>query len=97
MTSRLAEPRPRPLLAAADAVVRGVGLLVTVVGMLVGWGVLTLAQGDAISGLLGLIPGLVTAVAVLLTALGVVRAAEPHVTPLSDPRDAQLRPLVPRG
>lgn len=88
------EPRPRPLVDAATQVSRVVAVAGTLVTMLVGWGVLSLAQDDAVTGLLGAIPGLVTLVTAVLSAFGVVRIGEPSVTPLADPRDADLRPLV---
>ncbi len=91
------EARPRPLLDAASVTSRVVGTVGTLVAMLVGWGVVSLAQQDAVDGLLGAIPGLVTLVTTVLAAFGVVRRGEPLVTPLSDPRDAKLRTLVTLG
>lgn len=88
--------RPTPVADAAGQVQRGVGLAGTIVTALVGWGVVTAAQGDATVGLLGLIPGAVTAVSNLLVAFGVVRRSEPLVTPVSDPQDDAGRSLVPR-
>jgi len=90
------EARPRPLVDAASVTSKIVGTVGTLVTVLVGWGVVTLVQQDAITGLLGAIPGVVTLVSTLLAAFGVVRRGEPVVTPLSDPRDAQLRALAPR-
>lgn len=90
----LLENRPRPLLDAASVTSRVVGTVGTLVAMLVGWGVVSLAQQDAVEGLLGAVPGLVTMVTTLLAAFGVVRRGEPAVTPLSDPRTASGQPLV---
>lgn len=93
----LLEARPRPLVDAASATARIVGTVGTLVAMLVGWGAVTLAQQDAVEGLLGLVPGLVTSVVAVLSAFGVVRRGEPSVTPLSDPRDDRQRQLVALG
>jgi uncharacterized BrkB/YihY/UPF0761 family membrane protein len=89
------EARPRPLMEAAGVVSRITATVATVVTMLVGWGVVSLAQQDAIEGLLGAIPGLVTLISTILAAFGVARRAEPQVTPVSDPRDDLGTPLVP--
>ncbi|CAL9607984.1 hypothetical protein SUDANB95_05531 [Actinosynnema sp. ALI-1.44] len=88
-------PRPRPILDAFKSVGSAVALLGSVVTALVGWGVLSAAQGDAVAGLLGAIPGVVTLVTALLAAFGVVRKSEGQVTPLSDPRDNDGTELVP--
>lgn len=77
--------RPRPVLDAFKSVGSAVALLGSVATALIGWGVLSTAQGDALSGLLGAIPGIVTLVTALLAAFGVVRVAEPQVTPVADP------------
>lgn len=87
--------RPRPIMDAFRTVGSAVALLGSVVTALVGWGVLTVAQGDALSGLIGAVPGAVTLVTALLAAFGVVRASEPAVTPLSSPMDALGRELKP--
>lgn len=95
MTRLDIDERPRPLVDAATWVARVTGLVGTVVTALAGWGIVTAAQGDAVTGLLGAIPGVVTLVATVLAAFGVVRRAEPQVTPLSDPRDNQGQALRP--
>ena len=90
--------RPRPLFDALRTVGMAVALAGSVVVSLVGWGVLTAAQGDALSGLLGVIPGLIALVTAFLAAFGVVRKAEPAVTPVADPAveiDGALIALVP--
>lgn len=87
--------RPRPIMDAFRTVGSAVALAGSIVTALVGWGVLTAAQGDALVGLLGAVPGVVALVTALLAAFGVVRAAEPAVTPLSSPMDALGRPLTP--
>lgn len=77
--------RPRPILEAFKSVGSAVAFLSSVITAAVGWGVLTAAQGDASVALLGAIPGAVALVGALLTAFGVVKRAEPQVTPNSDP------------
>lgn len=88
--------RPRPLHDAAARMTKLFGIIGTVVTAAAGWGVLTSVQGDALLGLLGVIPGVITLVTTVLAAFGVVREGEPQVTPLADPRDASMNPLVPR-
>lgn len=77
--------RPTPLRDAFKTVGSTVALIGSIVAALVGWGVLSAAQGDAVSGLLGAVPGLVTLVTALLSAFGVVIRSEPAVTPVEDP------------
>ncbi|MGH3658157.1 MAG: hypothetical protein ACRDUA_15995 [Micromonosporaceae bacterium] len=88
-------PRPRPI---KDAF-RGVGTAITAAGSavtaLVGFGVLTIAQGDAATGLLGIIPGVLTALTGVLSAYGVLGAAEHETTPVASPRAADGTTLVP--
>ena len=86
--------RPRPIRDVAAKLSRLLGVAGAFVTALVGWGVVTAAQGDAVTGLLGAIPGIVTLVTNLLTAFGIVRQAEPLVTPTSDPRSAAGAQLV---
>ncbi|PPK63534.1 hypothetical protein V5P93_000411 [Actinokineospora auranticolor] len=76
--------RPRPLRTAA----RIVGGITALIAGLANSGVITPTQGNAIQGV-------ITAVLILLGSLGIVVLAEPKVTPLSDPRDDQGRPLTP--
>lgn len=95
-----AQSPERPIKEAFRSVGSTLALLGSVVTGLVGWGVLTGVEGDAITGLLGVIPGVVTAVTVLGTAFGVLRKAEPQTTPTADPavlaEDGVTRiPLVP--
>ncbi|TWP47479.1 DUF389 domain-containing protein [Lentzea tibetensis] len=78
------ETRPRPLRTAAS----WVGLITALVAGLVGSGLLTSGQGDAVSGV-------ATAVLALLGAFGVALVGERKVTPTFDPRDDAGRPLVP--
>ena len=80
----LLDPRPRPLRTVAS----WVGLITALVSGLVGSGLLTTGQGDAISGL-------VTAVLALLGAFGVALVGERKVTPMFDPRDDAGRALRP--
>ena len=84
--------RPTPLRDAFRSVASTVALLGSIVTALVGWGVLTAAQGDAAAGLLGAVPGLVTLVTALLAAFGVVKRAEPAVTPVDDPAKLVYNP-----
>ncbi|OXM59144.1 hypothetical protein CF165_49210 [Amycolatopsis vastitatis] len=65
-----------------------VGALTAVVSGLVGSGLFTADQGNAVTGV---ITGLVT----LLAAFGVVVSTEQKVTPLADPRNRQGQPLTP--
>lgn len=89
--------RPRPLREVAQKITKWVGIAGSLVTSLVGFGVVTATQGDAIEGLVGVIPGAFVAVATLLTAFGIVRQGEPLVTPSSDPRDDRGVRLVPDG
>lgn len=91
------EPRPRPIRDAAAHVSKVLGVLGSLITALAGFGVITIAQGDALAGLLGAIPGVLTLVTSVLVAFRVARQAEPEVTPLSDPRDAYGQPLVVDG
>lgn len=86
--------RPRPIRDAAARLSKLLGVAGALLTALVGWGVVTATQGDAVTGLLGAIPGIVTAVTSVLTAFGVVRQAEPLVTPVRDPRDNAGAPLA---
>jgi hypothetical protein len=86
--------RPRPILEAFKSVGSAVALIGSIVTSLVGWGVLSATQGDAVNGLLGAIPGVIALVTALLSAFGVVKSAEPKVTPIEDPRNNAGQPLV---
>lgn len=91
------ENRPRPLLSAAATVTQVQGIASAVLTALVGWGIVSAVQGDALQGLLGALPGLVTMIGNVLIAFGVVRRAESQVTPLVDPRNdagERLRPAA---
>ena len=87
--------RPTPLRDAFRSVGALVALLGSVATALVGWGVLSVAQADAVSGLLGAIPGVVTLVTALLAAFGVVKVGEPQVTPVDSPAMVVEGSLVP--
>lgn len=86
--------RPRPILDK----VKTVGGAIAALGGLVTWagtfGLLSVEQTAASSALLALVPGVVASVVALLGSFGVAKAAEPLVTPLSDPRDDAGRPLA---
>jgi hypothetical protein len=77
------DPRPRPLRSVAT----WVGLITALGSWLVGSGLLTTRQVDAINGT-------VTAVLALLAAFGVALGGERKVTPTFDPRDDAGRALV---
>lgn len=86
--------RPRPILEAFKSVGSAIALIGSIVTSLVGWGVLSATQGDAVNGLLGAIPGIVALVTALLSAFGVVKKSEPQVTPVRDPRNNANQVLV---
>lgn len=80
--------RPVPIQDAFRTVTGATQFLGSVAAILVGYGVLTLAQGNGIIALLGTIPGLVTLVTDLVRAFRVSAAiaeAETLVTPIADP------------
>jgi hypothetical protein len=80
----MSNSRPRPLRVAASIV----GGLTALISGLVGSGLITGGQGDAVTGI-------ITAVLALLAAFGIAVTAEPKVTPLADPRDRHGRALLP--
>lgn len=84
MTSPITESRPRPLRTAASIV----GGLTALIAGLVGSGLLTSTQGNAVTGV-------ITAVVTALGAFGFVVTTERKVTPVTDPRDDDGRRLVP--
>lgn len=65
-----------------------VGGLTALINGLIGSGLFTAAQGDAVTGVLA-------AVVTLLAAFGIVITTEKKVTPLIDPRDTHGRALTP--
>ncbi|MBP2479092.1 hypothetical protein JOF53_007964 [Crossiella equi] len=76
--------RPRPVRTAAS----WIGGLSALISGLVGSGLLTDAQGGALTGA-------ISAVVAALAAFGIVWATESRVTPLADPRDADGHTLIP--
>lgn len=86
--------RPRPIKTVANELATVLGVAGAFVTALAGWGIVTATQQDAVTGLLGAIPGAVTAITTALTAFGIVRRAEPLVTPMSDPRTDSGAPLM---
>ncbi len=88
--------RPAPLDEAAGRVARVVGTLSALVTALSGAGIAVLSteQANALTALLGSIPGLVTLVAVAIAAFRVRTIAKPDVTPVEDPRANDGTPLV---
>lgn len=89
------QPDRHPLRKVAASVVMVAGLLSTLVTGLVGYGVVTSVQGDAVVGLLGLIPGVITAVGTTIAAFQTAHSGEHEVTPVADPRANDGTPLVP--
>lgn len=91
------EERPRPLADAADRAVRVVGTLSALVTALAGAGIslLTQDQANAVTAVLAGTPGLIAAIGVMLASFGIVRKAEPKVTPVASPRDNAGNVLVP--
>lgn len=91
--------RPRPLADAAGTATRVVGTLSALVTALAGAGIalLTAEQASAVTALLGAVPGGVTMIGVALASFGIVKQAEPQVTPVSDPQDNQGNRLVIGG
>ncbi|MCK2239407.1 MULTISPECIES: hypothetical protein [unclassified Crossiella] len=75
--------RPRPLRTAAS----WIGGLSALISGLVGSGLLTGIQGDALTGAIG-------AVVAVLSAFGIVLVTERRVTPVADPRDDSGRALT---
>lgn len=88
-------PRPQPLRDVAQEVSLVVGIVGGVISSLAGVGVLSAAQGVAVSNLLGLIPGLITAIFTAIASFRTANQGEPLVTPNSDPRDSDGNLLVP--
>jgi len=80
--------RPTPLDDAASRTVRVVGTLSALVTALAGSGIALLSaeQANALTALLGAIPGVMTLVVSALVAFGVRDRAKPEVTPVADPR-----------
>lgn len=87
------ENRPRPVHEAAKGqqLTTAIGTIITALAAI---GVLTLDQSDAIQVILTIVAPVAAAVTGLLAAFGVVKKAEPNVTPLADPRDTLGNPLI---
>lgn len=75
-----------PLQSIASQVSKWTGFLTATATAAAGWGILSVAQGDAVTGLLGAVPGALAWIGTALAAFGVVRQGEPLVTPVADPR-----------
>jgi uncharacterized membrane protein YuzA (DUF378 family) len=88
-------PRPTPVRDAAAGVAKVTAVIGALITSLVGFGVLQAVQGDAVTSLLGAIPGLVTLVTAALGAFRVAAKAQPLVTPVSDPQNNAGVRLVP--
>lgn len=95
--SDLTPARPVPIRDAFRSVGSAVAFAGSVLTSLVGYGILDQVQGDALTNLLGLVPGAVAAVTAVLMAFGVRAQAEPKVTPAEDPRTDDGTPLVRRA
>lgn len=93
-SAQLAAAARYPLRDIAGEATRWVGIVGALVTAAVGYGILTLAQGDAVVGLLGLIPGIVAAISNAVTAFQVAKRGAEVVTPVADPRDNTGAPLV---
>lgn len=87
--------RPTPVRDVASKVATWTAGLGALVAGLVGFGVLTAVQGDAVTGLLGAIPGVVTWAVSALAAFRVASKAQPLVTPVEDPQNNAGVRLVP--
>lgn len=89
--------RPRPVKAAANRLSAILGAIGAIVTTLATWGAISAVQHDSVNGLLDVVavagPGILAAVTAVLAAFGVVKRAEPLVTPLSDPRGKNGTPL----
>lgn len=103
------DERPNPLGNAAVKASTLWASLAGVIGGLVSFGVITQAQGDAISAAGGqvsptitalgvVVGGVIPLVAAVLAAFRTAKVARPDVTPMEDPRmliNGELVPLVP--
>jgi cadmium resistance protein CadD (predicted permease) len=86
-----------PLQKVAGQVTKVVGILSALATSLVGYGIVTAVQGDAVTGLLGTLPGLLTLLGTAIAAFKTANKGEEVVTPVADPRDNAGTPLVPAG
>lgn len=77
--------RPRPLSLAVEDVTGTRGSAMAFVTTLVSGGVISMASGQLWMMALGLLPGLLALLSVILGGQGVVKLGEPQVTPISDP------------
>lgn len=88
--------RPTPLDDAASKVSKTVGTLSALATALAGAGIALISaeQADALTALLGAVPGVVALVGAVLAAFRVRDVAKPDVTPVADPRADDGTPLV---
>lgn len=102
-----APTRPNPLAEAASKVGTAWSAAAGVVGALVAFGVLTAAQGSAISAAGDAAPATVVALGTIIAGVtplisGIIAsfrtasAAREKVTPVADPRDDHGNALIPR-
>lgn len=104
----MTDSRPNPLSTAASKVGTAWSAAAGVVSALVSFGVLTAAQGDAITAVGETAPSTITALGTIVAGVlplvsGVVAsfrtasAAKDDVTPVLDPRDNDGNKLTPAG
>lgn len=84
-----------PLKAAARSAAKIWAAVAAIVTGLATAGIITADQGTALQGVLAGVATLVAAGTSALAAFGVRRHAEPHVTPVDDPRAVDGTPLAP--
>lgn len=89
--------RPQPLQDAAVEVRTTEGFVMGASTFLVSGGLISLNTGNLITGLYGLVPGVLALLAAILGARHVVNSATPLVTPLAAPQDNAGKRLVPDG
>lgn len=86
--------RPTPIRDAFKSVGAAIAVVGTLVNTLVSLGVITAAQGTAVENFVAIVPAVLELGVFVLVAFGVVRRAEPQVTPLSDPATLAFDPLA---
>lgn len=102
----MAETRINPLKEAASKVGVAAAAAVSVVGALVGYGVLSVAQGEALTAVAQsaqstttavgtVVAGVLPLIAGVISAFSTSAGAKDHVTPVRDPRNDAGEKLVP--
>lgn len=98
--------RVNPLKEAAQKVGLAAGAIVGVIGALVSYGVLSVAQGDALTAVAAaaqdtttaagtVVGGFIPLIAAVVAAFTTTSAAKDHVTPVKDPRNDAGQALTP--